>query len=75
MTGVKLTERIRYIHCPGDDNGDSHGVLVLAGAYGFPTKILEVNDQADFRFAFNSFRDIEARQAEMNEPTQQLAAV
>ena len=68
MTGVKLTERIRYIHCPGDDDSASHGILVLVGAYGYPTKTLEVNDRSDFRFAYNNFRDIEARQSEMNAP-------
>ena len=71
MTGVKLTERIRYMSCEGDD-GDSHGVLFLLGAYGYPTKALEVNDQKDFRFAFDTFRDVENRQAEVNRPAREL---
>ena len=70
MTGVKLTERIRYIHC--EDPEGNHGVLVLLSAYGYPTKTLEVNDRADFRFAYSTFVDVEKRQDEMNRPARQL---
>jgi hypothetical protein len=74
MKGVKLTERIRYMHCEGDDGG-SHGVLVLLSAYGYPTKMLEVNDQADFRFAYSTFVAVEEKQAELNRPAKQLVTV
>ena len=70
MTGVKLTERIRYLHC--EDESGNHGTLILLSAYGYPTKALEVNDQKDFRFAFETFRDVENRQAEVNRPARQL---
>ena len=73
MTGVKLTERIRYIHC--EDPEGNHGVLVLLSAYGYPTKALEVNNQADFRFAYTTFVDVENRQAEMHRPARQLTTV
>ncbi len=70
MTGVKLTERIRYMHC--EDVEGNHGVLVLLAAYGYPTKVLEVNDKADFRFAYSTFVSIEERQAEINRPAREL---
>ena len=70
MTGIKLSERIRYIHC--EDPDGNHGVLVLLSAYGYPTKIMEINDQADFRFAYSSFVDVEKRQTEMHRPAREL---
>ena len=73
MTGVKLTERIRYMHC--EDAEGNHGVLVLLAAYGYPTKVLEVNDKKDFRFAYSTFASIEERQAEVNRPARQLSTV
>ena len=73
MKGVKLTERIRYMHC--EDQEGNHGVLILLGAYGYPTKVLEVNDQKDFRFAYSTFVSIEERQAEVNRPARQLSTV
>ena len=39
MKGVKLTERIRYMHCEGDDG--AHGILVLLGKAQWPTKAVE----------------------------------
>ena len=73
MKGVKLTERIRYVHC--EDPEGNHGVLVLLGAYGYPTKTLEVEDQADFRFAYTTFVDVEKRQAEIHRPTREAVAL
>ena len=73
MKGIKLTERIRYAHC--EDQEGNHGVLILLGAYGYPTKALEVNDQKDFRFAYNTFVAVEQRQAEMRRPVRELSAV
>lgn len=70
MKGIKLTERIRYMHC--EDQEGNHGVLILLGAYGYPTKALEVNDQTDFRFAYNTLVSVENRQAEINRPAKQL---
>ena len=72
MKGVKLTERIKYLHCQDEDG--SHGILVLASAYGYPTKVLEVQDQADFKFAYTTFVDVETRQAEMHRPARTLTA-
>ena len=50
MKGIKLTERIRYIHC--EDPEGNHGVLVLLGTDDYPTRTFEVNDQTDFRIGF-----------------------
>ena len=74
MKGIKLTERIRYIHC--EDPEGNHGVLVLLGNERFPTvHTYEVNDQADFRLGFNNLRVTEQTQAELEVPLQELVTV
>ena len=70
MKGVKLTERIRYMHC--EEDGDVHGILVLLGNDKYPTKTFEVNDQADFRRGFHNFKITEDTQAELEIPLQEL---
>lgn len=70
MTGIKLTERIRYMHC--EEDGDAHGILVLLGNEKYPTKTFEVNDQADFRRGFHNFKITENMQAELAEALKQL---
>ena len=55
MKAVKLTNRIRYFHCDGGDEG-AHGVMVLLGAHGYPTKAVEILDQAAFKFWFRNYR-------------------
>lgn len=73
MKGVKLTERIRYMHC--EDQDGNHGVLVLLGNDKYPTKTFEVNDQADFRLGFKNFVITEQTQAELARPLPELTAV
>ena len=74
MKGIKLTERIRYIHC--EDEEGNHGVLVLLGNERFPTvHTYEVNDQADFRLGFNNLKVTEQTQAELEVPLQELVTV
>ena len=63
MKGIKLTERIRYIHC--EDPEGNHGVLVLLGNDEFPTKTFEVNDQADFRRGFRNLKITEDAQSSL----------
>ena len=65
MKAVKLSNRIRYFHCPGDDEG-AHGVLVLLGAHGYPTKATEIGDQAEFKFWFRNYSVAEEAQAELS---------
>ena len=65
MKAVKLTNRIRYFHCPGDEEG-AHGVLVLLGANGYPTKAAEIGDQAESRFWFRNYSVTEEAQAELS---------
>ena len=72
MTGVKLTERIRYMHCR-DVNGD-HGVLVLLGNSRYQTKAVDIECQADFKFWYSSFRSTEERQAKAIRPRQLATA-
>jgi hypothetical protein len=64
MTGIKLTERIRYLHC--EDPDGNHGVLILLGNKRHPTKVMEVNDTADFRFAFKNLKVAEETQNELD---------
>ena len=69
MKGIKLTERIRYIHC--EDPEGNHGVLVLLGNDRFPTThTYEVNDQADFKLGFNNLAVTENTQNELLTPLQ-----
>lgn len=69
MKGVKLTERIRYMHCQDDDG--AHGILVLLGVSQWPTKAVEIHDRADFRKFYNNFVVTEKTQAELLFPAKQ----
>ena len=60
MKGVKLTERIRYMHCEGEEG--AHGILVLLGLGQWPTKAVEIEDQSDFRKFYNNFVSTERAQ-------------
>ena len=66
MKGVKLTERIRYMHCEGEDG--THGILVLLGLSQWPTKAVEIHDQADFRKFYKLFVTTETTQDELLHP-------
>ena len=66
MKGVKLTERIRYMHC--EEDGDVHGILVLLGTAQWPTKTVEVYTQADFKKFYNNFVITENSQEELLHP-------
>lgn len=66
MKGIKLTERIRYMHCEGDEG--AHGILVLLGDSRYPTKAVEIETQADFRRFYDSFCITEKTQAELSRP-------
>ena len=70
MTGVILSERIRYISC--EDPDGNHGVLVLLGNDKYETQTVEVNDQADFRAGFENLRVAESVQAELETPLNEL---
>ena len=64
MKAVSLTARIKYLHCDGGDEG-AHGILILEGSRGYPTKAVDINDQADFRFYFKQFVATEEKQREV----------
>lgn len=66
MKGVKLTERIRYMHCQDEDG--AHGILVLLGVAQWPTKTAEVYTQADFKKFYNHFVITEQTQEELLHP-------
>ena len=71
MKGVNLTERIKYMHCQDEDG--AHGILVLLGTAQWPTKAVEIHDQADFRKFYNNFVVTEKTQAELLFPSNQPA--
>jgi len=66
MKGVKLTERIRYMHCTDGDG--SHGLLILLGKYQWPTKAAEIYTQADFKKFYERFVVTEKSQEELMSP-------
>lgn len=66
MKGIKLSERIRYMHCEGEEG--SHGILVLLGVGDIPTKAVEITNQSDFRRFYNHFVDKEKVQSELLRP-------
>ncbi len=66
MKGVKLTERIRYMHC--DEEGSVHGILVLLGTAQWPTKTVEIYTQADFKKFYSNFVITENSQEELLHP-------
>lgn len=73
MKGVKLTERIRYMHCEGD--GGTHGILVLLGKAQWPTKAVEVYTQTEFKKFYNNFVVTENTQDELLNPTTKEAVL
>ena len=66
MKGIKLSERIRYMHCEGEEG--THGILVLLGTDRYPTKAVEIETQADFRRFYDNFRVTEVVQTELLSP-------
>ena len=73
MKGIKLTERIRYMHCEGEEG--THGILVLLGRDQWPTKAVEIETQADFKKFYNNFVVTEQTQNELMNPIMALEAV
>jgi hypothetical protein len=67
MKGVKLTERIKYLHCQ-DEDGGAHGILVLIGKAQWPTKTAEIYTQADFKKFYDNFVITENSQEELLHP-------
>jgi len=56
MKAVSLTDRIKYFHCDGAEcEGVTHGVMVLLGANGKPTKTAPIEDQSEFKFWYRNF--------------------
>ena len=54
MQGIKLSERIKYLHCK--DPEGNHGVMILSGKNGYPTKVASIECQSDFKFWLRNFR-------------------
>lgn len=59
LRAVKLSERIRYVHCEGDGERGSHGVMTFIAKNGEPLFVKEVSDQRDFKLNYNVFRMME----------------
>lgn len=54
LRAVKLTDRIRYVHCEG-----GHGVMTFSSAGGHPLFVKEVQTREDFELNYNVFRMME----------------
>jgi len=64
MKAVSLTDRIKYLHCPGEEeNEGGHGVLILMGVKGAPEKVASVDNQTDFKFWYKNFSLLEKTEA------------
>jgi hypothetical protein len=59
LRAVKLSERINYLHCGGDEDRGSHGVMTFVSKSGVPLFVKEVNSQEDFRLNYSVFRMME----------------
>ena len=73
MKAVSLTDRIKYMHCEGEEG--THGILVLLGRDQWPTKGVEIETQADFKKFYNNFVVTEQTQDELMNPVMALEAV
>ena len=73
MKGVKLTERIKYLHCDGEEG--AHGILVLLGKAQWPTKAVEIHTQADFKKFYTNFVTTEQTQDELLKPLGRVPAL
>lgn len=73
MKAVSLTDRIKYMHCEGEEG--THGILVLLGRDQWPTKAVEIQTQADFKKFYNNFVVTEQTQDELMNPVMALEAV
>ena len=69
MKGVKLTERIKYLHCDGEEG--THGILVLLGKAQWPTKAVEIYTQADFKKFYTNFVTTEQAQEDLLNPVKE----
>ena len=59
MKGVKLSPLINYL--AGEDSEGFVGVMVFMGNDKHPRSVVTIEDQNDFRFYFNQFREKEQR--------------
>ena len=59
LRAVKLSERINYLHCGGDEGRGSHGVMTFVSKGGVPLFVKEVNSREDFRLNYSVFRMME----------------
>ena len=55
MRKISLSKRIKYL-VDKDEEGDIGLMILLARGQDYPTKIAEINTQADFRFWFTQFQ-------------------
>ena len=64
MKTISLTDRIKLIHCDGDDAG-GHGVLILTDYTGRPTQVLSYETQAEFKLHYHNLSVMETTQDEL----------
>jgi len=61
MKAVQLSDKIRYLHFPSEDDQEPVAIMVFVGDKSYPTRVQEIGTPADFRFWYNKFKAAEQR--------------
>ena len=64
MKGIKLSPLINYLAC--EDEQGHVGVMTFMGNDKNPRSVVTIEDQNDFRFYFNQFREKETKGFSIN---------
>jgi hypothetical protein len=59
LRAVKLSDRIRYVHCDGENQQGGHGIMTFSSKTGEPLFVKEVQNKEDFSLNYNVFRMME----------------
>lgn len=59
LRAVKLSDRIRYIHCGSENQQGGHGIMTFSSKTGEPLFVKEVQTKEDFGLNYNVFRMME----------------
>lgn len=62
MKAVKLSDKINYLHFPGESGDqESLGIMVFTGAGVYPVRVQEIKSRSDFTFWYSQFKATEQR--------------
>lgn len=59
LRAVRLSDRIRYIHCEGENQRDGHGIMTFSSKTGEPLFVKEIQSKDDFSQNYSVFRMME----------------